>query len=185
MRLRPDHVDWMGKSLYVPGREKGRGTRGRRVPLLPEGLKALRALDQHDGWGPFSTSSVHKSFLVACSHVKQELAAQQAPRERDAHEAETHSREHAAFRAACKRVIKAAAKAGSPVPSLDGVRPYDLRHSFGTAVYRASGDIRATQELLGHSAPALTARYTLGAVDDRLKAAVASVVPPSRSNLAT
>ncbi len=48
------------------------------------------------------------------------------------------------------------------------VTPYALRHSFGTELYRASGDIRATQVLMGHSSPTLTHRYTLAAVDPRL-----------------
>jgi integrase/recombinase XerC len=38
---------------------------------------------------------------------------------------------------------------------------HQLRHRFGTQVYRASGhDIRLTQELLGHASPATTAIYT-------------------------
>lgn len=67
------------------------------------------------------------------------------------------------FRAACAKV-----------PGLKGrdVTPYDLRHSFGTEVYRVSGDIRATQVLMGHSSPTLTHRYTLGAVDDRVRASL-------------
>lgn len=37
---------------------------------------------------------------------------------------------------------------------------HQLRHRFGTQVYRASGhDIRLTQELLGHASPAVTAIY--------------------------
>ncbi len=65
------------------------------------------------------------------------------------------------FRAACAKVpaLKAIA---------DRLTPYDLRHSFGTEVYRSSGDIRATQVLMGHSTPSLTHRYTLAAVDSRL-----------------
>lgn len=52
--------------------------------------------------------------------------------------------------------------------------PYDLRHSFGTEVYRRSGDIRATQLLMDHSTPQLTHRYTLAAQDPRITAALAS-----------
>lgn len=37
---------------------------------------------------------------------------------------------------------------------------HQLRHSFGTEVYRKSGDLRVTQELLGHSSPSTTAIYT-------------------------
>lgn len=38
---------------------------------------------------------------------------------------------------------------------------HQLRHAFATAVYRRSGgDLRMTQELLGHSSPSTTAIYT-------------------------
>lgn len=52
---------------------------------------------------------------------------------------------------------------------LPKIRPYDLRHSFGTAAYQVSGDIRAVQELLDHSDAKLTSRYTLGAVNIRVR----------------
>ena len=60
-------------------------------------------------------------------------------------------------------------------PDLTGLRPYDLRHSFGTAVYAATGDLRATQQLLGHASRATTDRYTLAAVPGRLKVLVGQV----------
>lgn len=66
-----------------------------------------------------------------------------------------------AFRRACKAAI-----------GRTDLTPYDLRHSFGTEVYRSSGDIRATQVLMGHSTPQLTHRYTLAAVDPRVKDAL-------------
>jgi integrase len=71
------------------------------------------------------------------------------------------------FRAACRKVRALKALA-------DTLTPYDLRHSFGTEVYRGSGDIRATQALMQHSTPTLTIRYTLGAVDARVRAALRS-----------
>src|SRR6185295_184577 len=47
------------------------------------------------------------------------------------------------------RMWKAAAtKAKLPA----GTVPYDLRHSFGTAIYRSTGDLKVTKELMGHSA---------------------------------
>ena len=55
------------------------------------------------------------------------------------------------------------------IPS--GVRPYDLRHSYGTAMYRLTGDEHAVQQLLGHAKIEMTHRYTLGGVDARLRAA--------------
>lgn len=65
-----------------------------------------------------------------------------------------------------RRACAAAGKAA-------GSTPYDLRHSFGTEVYSRSGDIRATQLLMGHSTPQLTHRYTVAAEDPRVRAAVA------------
>jgi integrase/recombinase XerC len=45
-----------------------------------------------------------------------------------------------------------------------GHTAHTLRHRFATRAYEGSKDIRAVQELLGHSSPATTAIYTL--VDD-------------------
>lgn len=52
---------------------------------------------------------------------------------------------------------------------LVGVRPYDLRHSFGTLVYEQTGDLRAAQLLLGHASQVTTTRYTLAAEARRLR----------------
>jgi integrase len=51
---------------------------------------------------------------------------------------------------------------------------HTLRHRFATKAYQGSKDIRAVQELLGHSSPATTAVYTL-IEDDDLAAAVAMI----------
>jgi site-specific recombinase XerD len=53
-----------------------------------------------------------------------------------------------------------------------GWRPYDLRHTFATAVALASGDDRAVQELLGHTDRKTGQRYTLGSVDARVAKAI-------------
>lgn len=93
----------------------------------------------------------------------QGLSALKALRKHDAWGPFSRSTLHRDFRAACEKV-----------PALAGrrLRPYDLRHSFGTEIYRVTGDIRATQVLLDHSSPALTHRYSMGAVEDRVTAAV-------------
>lgn len=70
-----------------------------------------------------------------------------------------------------RRAIHAACDAAG----IPRIRPYDLRHTFGTRVYQSSGDIRAAQVLMGHSTPILTHRYTLAAVDPRLEAVVAAL----------
>lgn len=55
------------------------------------------------------------------------------------------------------------------------VRPYDLRHSFLTEVYRQSGDLRAVAELGMHATLEQTARYATGAVSERATKAVAAL----------
>lgn len=48
---------------------------------------------------------------------------------------------------------------------------HTLRHRFATRAYAGTHDLRAVQELLGHSKPETTMRYTL-VPDDALRAAV-------------
>lgn len=52
-------------------------------------------------------------------------------------------------------------------------RPHQLRHRFASRSYQVTGDIRAVQELLGHSSVATTQVYTAVA-DGALRAAVAA-----------
>lgn len=40
-----------------------------------------------------------------------------------------------------------------------GINPHALRHAAGTAVYRATGDLRAAQTFLGHATPGTTSIY--------------------------
>jgi integrase len=42
---------------------------------------------------------------------------------------------------------------------------HSLRHRFGTDFYRASKDIRLTQEIMGHSSPTTTATYAAADID--------------------
>lgn len=55
----------------------------------------------------------------------------------------------------------AAKKAG-----VRGARPYDLRHTYGTLVYRATRSREAVQQLLQHSSWTTSARYAMEAEDD-------------------
>jgi integrase/recombinase XerC len=52
-----------------------------------------------------------------------------------------------------------------------GCKGHRLRHRFATRAYAGTRDLRAVQELLGHTRPETTARYTL-VPDDALRAAV-------------
>lgn len=63
-------------------------------------------------------------------------------------------------------VIKYARKAGVPA----GVHPHTLRHSFATHMLNGGADLRAIQELLGHSSLATTQKYTHLGIDHLMKA---------------
>lgn len=70
--------------------------------------------------------------------------------------------------------FKAGVKA-SGVTIAPGTRPYDLRHSFLTEVYRQTGDLKAVSELGMHATLEQTARYATGAVSERATKAVTTV----------
>lgn len=63
-RLKRDHVN--GASAYVTARRKGRGAKGRWLPLLPQAVEALKAFDAANAWGPFSTSAAHSLLARGC-----------------------------------------------------------------------------------------------------------------------
>lgn len=66
---------------------------------------------------------------------------------------------------ASPRAVQAAVRA---VAAAAGVRcsSHQLRHRYGTAVYRASKDLLLTQQLMGHASPATTAGYALVVIDE-------------------
>jgi integrase len=63
------HLDDPLPWVWIGGRKKGRGTKGVAQPLTEEGAAALRALVDADGLGPFSTSSMRRSFLRAAKKL--------------------------------------------------------------------------------------------------------------------
>lgn len=87
--------------------------------------------------------------------------------------------DHICRRKTCRNVERRADDAPGPCPRCGfklHVRPVplafsfkDLRSTFATHVYEATGDIRATQRLLGHSDPRLTDRAYARARDSRLQ----------------
>lgn len=75
---------------------------------------------------------------------------------------------HRAWRNAC---VKA---------DLTPCRPYDLRHAFGTLIARKTKDARAVYELMLHSSPTQSLRYTKAAGIDRATAAIRLVTASNR-----
>ncbi len=69
MRLSRKDVHWRDKTALLRGRRKGAGTRDTILPLLPQAVSALRELDRLKSWGPFSTSSMHKSVTRTCQKL--------------------------------------------------------------------------------------------------------------------
>jgi len=63
-------------------------------------------------------------------------------------------------------------RAVKKVCTLTGLRPYDLRHSFGSRVFLTTGNLNATGDLLVHADKRTTRRYTLAAANPVLTAAL-------------
>jgi integrase len=140
-RLKATDVDFERRVLFAQRREKGKGSRPRLLPLLPEAVDALKALHAVNGWGRFSGASVRKTFLTA---------------------------------------VKKLRKQGQAIPQ--GLRPYDLRHGFGTLVYRATRSLKTVQDLLMHENPRTTQRYVLSEADQVLIDALEAVGSHSKKS---
>ena len=77
------------------------------------------------------------------------------------------------------RMFHAAVRAAG-LTALEPLRPYDLRHTFGTEAYRVTKDIKATAAAMGHKNLAQTERYVEASVSETvadLFAAVARSIP--------
>jgi integrase len=69
-RVWPDDVDLERAFVTLSGRRKGKGTAAAILPLLPLAVDAFRDLLAANGCGPFSTSSLYKSFMRAAGHAQ-------------------------------------------------------------------------------------------------------------------
>lgn len=139
-RITEADVDLERAELWVHGRKKGKGTKGKQKPLMPEGVAAFRAYAAAGCWGapPPSGSSLLKMFVGARDKAIAILR---------------ETRPDVDLSRADQMLVK------------------DLRHSFGTMVYRTTGSLSATSALLDHADAKTTLRYAQGAIPDLLKAA--------------
>ncbi len=62
------------------------------------------------------------------------------------------------------------------IKRVTGWNPHSLRHAGATAAYRATGDLRAVQEMLGHESLATTQRYLHLDDDARRRVSAATVI---------
>lgn len=62
------------------------------------------------------------------------------------------------------------------IKRVTGWNPHALRHAGATAAYRATGDLRAVQEMLGHASLSTTQRYLHLDDDARRRVAAATVI---------
>jgi integrase len=85
---------------------------------------------------------------------------------------------HRTFTAARDRVVETLRvdRPDLDVSRLATMRPYDLRHSFATEVYKATGDLAITGEFMDHADPQTTRRYAQGALPAHLQTAGAKVL---------
>lgn len=63
---------------------------------------------------------------------------------------------------------------GKIIKRRTGWNPHSMRHAGATAAYRATGDLRAVQEFLGHASLATTQRYLHPILDDVRKVAAST-----------
>ena len=141
-RLKPAHLDLKRGRAYVTPRRKGKGRAGTWLPLLPGAIVALREFDKWDCWTP-EPDGQPMPFSSSAMHS-------------------AFLRAVAKFNAHRRRL---------QLPPVE-IRPYDLRHSFGTWVAERTTDERALQELMMHSRAEQTRRYTEAATMKRVVDAV-------------
>lgn len=65
-----DLPHWKKGQAFVKARKKGKGSRPRWLPLLPEAVRALREFHKVDAYGEFSNSTLHKRVTAACVALK-------------------------------------------------------------------------------------------------------------------
>jgi integrase len=61
-----DRAHWQKGTAFIGRRKKGKGSRARWLPLLPQAKAALAEFHKADAYGHFSNSSLHKRVTATC-----------------------------------------------------------------------------------------------------------------------
>ncbi len=150
-RIAREHLDVAGATVLVLRRQKGKGVKAKRLPLLPQAVRAFRYLDRLDAFGPFKVQALR----ITVGRARRRLL-----------------RRHAQGRL---RLSPLALWWLSREAKHERIRPYDFRHSYGSLLRRHTPDLKSRQELMLHGDARQTARYELEAADAAVQDALARV----------
>ena len=64
-RVKPEDVDAANHRLFRRRRQKGHGTRGQSIPILPQAVKAFAELAEHAGFGVFDAHALGRRWRHA------------------------------------------------------------------------------------------------------------------------
>jgi integrase len=152
------------------------------VPITPMQLRALQRTDVDWDHSEIVTPGRKKGHGTVPRRKPLTQTGLEALRAFDAADAWqinfSRSSLYKTFTAARDRVVEKlrAERPDLDVSRLATMRPYDLRHSFATMVYRATGDLAITGEFLDHADPQTTRRYAQSALPAHVTAAGAKVL---------
>lgn len=151
MRLKPERVDWIAGTVLVPRRKKGK--KSRRARRHQERARPLL---------PHALTALKRFFALGANTRFSSTSLARSVR----------------------RAIRAAnikrAKHRRPLIS-EALTVYELtRHTFGTEVFRASKNLKAVQDLLGHADINQSARYALAAVTEGNATAIRQMAARTR-----
>jgi integrase len=144
-QLRPEHVDLKHARVWITPRRKGKNARQVRAGRWMPLL-------------PGAVAALREFHTLDCYCAEGKRFS--------------NSSIHSAFARALAKLNAHRAKLGLPAVTM---RPYDLRHSFGTMLAERVKDDRAIQELMLHSDIRMTRRYTEAATSQRVASALASI----------
>lgn len=150
-RLKPELVDWRAQTVLVPRRQKGKHSR-----------RARTRQDQPRPLLPMAIAALKRFFALQANR-----------------QFSTSALAHSVKRAIRAANRERATRGRALIP--ESIRVYDLtRHTFGTEAMRASQNLKAVQDLMGHADINQTSRYAMAAVREGNRLAVRQLAASAR-----